>query len=533
MEPVVVFFMVAVFSAVSVLVTLLLSGKFNNIRLRQLSDELEERMGKLDELEVEKKDLQERVFELDKQLVNHVSERDRAIQQLESVEVLHKQNIANESARLQELQARHESVVAAQDSLMQQRSEAQQKLAALRAEHEARMEELANAREQLDTQFKGMAAEVLKATGDNLMEQAKEHFSQQSKSQTQQFTHQAQLNNSEMEKRHKDVRNLVNPINDRLEKFEQLVSQLEVKREGAYQGLTKELELMRGETLSLRDVTGSLNEAMKSSRARGLWGEHQLRRILEMSGMLKHIDFDEQRSALSGDSGENYVRPDAVVHVPGGIEVVIDAKTPLESYLEACNTDDDKLRGELLTRHAQSLRSHARSLGSKKYTEALAKSPDFTLMFVPADPILDVAMDTQPALWSDAWDKHRVLITTPGLLLAFLRTVALAWEQQHLQENAQEIAQHGTELHKRLGIYMKYVHDLGKSLQKTVDTYNRSVSSMEGRLLPQARRFEKLGIAESRMNESDKFEPVPVTTNPRELTSLEAREALASKALKT
>ena len=212
------------------------------------------------------------------------------------------------------------------------------------------------------------------------------------------------------------------------------------------------------------------------------------------------------------------------MRVPGGVQVVIDAKTPLTSYLDACNAEDDKQQEELLGRHARSLIGHARSLGAKKYTEAVTGSPDFTLMFVPADPILDSAMDVSPALWEDAWTKHRVLIATPGLLLAFLRTVALAWQQQALQQNAQEIAGQGMELYKRLRIYAGHVVDVGRSLGRAVDAYNKSIASMEARLLPQARKFEDLGPA-AHLAESDKvaaaakIEAVPRATTAPELLS--------------
>ena len=223
---------------------------------------------------------------------------------------------------------------------------------------------------------------------------------------------------------------------------------------------------------------------------RGHWGEQQLRNVLELSGMREHIDFFEQLTVGSGDSTG---RPDAVVRVPGGAQVVIDAKTPLDSYLEAHNTSDDERRQqELLQAHAGSLLGHARALGRRNYDAAVDGSPDFVVMFVPADPILDSAMDVQPTLWQDAWEKHQVLIATPGLLLAFLKTVALAWKEQSLQENARQIADASKELYDRLRIYLDHVAKMGRGLEQAVNSYNAGIGSLDSRVLPQARRLEEL-----------------------------------------
>ncbi|MCY3805216.1 MAG: DNA recombination protein RmuC [bacterium] len=387
------------------------------------------------------------------------------------------------------------------DEAARVRDEASRELSAVKAADQARMEQIERARQSLDTHFKGMAAEVLSANSEAFLKQAKEQFASQSK-----------LSESDLEKRQQAIDALVKPVRENLEKFERRVNEIEEKRQGAYEGLKTEVGL-------LRDVTGNLGEALRSSQMRGHWGEQQLRNVLELSGMSERIDFFEQLTVGSGDSTG---RPDAVVRVPGGAQVVIDAKTPLDSYLEAHNTSDDEQRQqELLQSHASSLMGHARTLGRRDYDAAISGSPDFVVMFVPADPILDSAMDVKPTLWQEAWDKHQVLIATPGLLLAFLKTVALAWKEQSLQENARQITDASKELYDRLRICLDHVAKMGRGLEQAVNSYNAGIGSLESRVLPQARRLEELDAATAKKIAA----PSPVEGVARQLSAPELAEA--------
>lgn len=387
------------------------------------------------------------------------------------------------------------------DEVARQRDEATVELGTLRKDHEVRIAEITKARQDLDTYFKGMAAEVLHANSEAFLKQAAERLASQSK-----------LSEAELAKRQQAIDALVKPVRENLEKFERRVNEIEEKRQGAYEGLKTEVGL-------LREVTGNLGEALRSSQMRGHWGEQQLRNVLELSGMREHIDFFEQ---LTVSTGESTGRPDAVVRVPGGAQVVIDAKTPLDSYLEAHNTNDDQQRQqELLQSHAGSLMGHARTLGSRNYDAAITGSPDFVVMFVPADPILDSAMDIQPGLWQEAWEKHQVLIATPGLLLAFLKTVALAWKEQSLQENARQIADASKELYDRLRIYLDHVARMGRGLEQAVNSYNAGIGSLDGRVLPQARRLEDLDAATAKTIAA----PSPVEGVVRQLAAPELATA--------
>ena len=391
-------------------------------------------------------------------------------------------------------------VIRQRDEAARQRDEAQVELGALRKDHEVRIAEITKAREDLDTYFKGMAADVLQANSQVFLQQAKEQLASQSK-----------LSEADLEKRQQAIDALVKPVQQNLDKFERRVGEIEKERKSAY-------DVLRTEVGRLRDVTGNLGEALKSSQIRGHWGEQQLRNVLELSGMREHIDFFEQ---LTVTTGESTGRPDAVVRVPGGAQVVIDAKTPLDSYLEAHNTSDDEQRQqELLQSHAGSLMGHARTLGRRDYDAAISGSPDFVVMFVPADPILDSAMDVQPTLWQEAWEKHQVLIATPGLLLAFLKTVALAWKEQSLQENARQIADASKELYDRLRIYLDHVAKMGRGLEQAVNSYNAGIGSLDSRVLPQARRLEELDAATAKKIAA----PSPVEGVARQLSAPELAE---------
>lgn len=358
------------------------------------------------------------------------------------------------------------------DAARRELARAEAEIAAVEADRTARTEEMAAARDQLDNQFKGLAADVLKESSEALLRQAKE-----------QFDGQRQLGAVELEQRKEAIDNLVAPIREGLTKLGAHADEIEKKRIGAYEQLTSQVA-------SLQRVAGSISEALRSPNIRGQWAEQELGNILELSGVRQHTSYYPQHTVRVPGS---VVRPDAVVKVPGGVRVIIDAKAPLENYLKAHEAEDDSQKLAHLTSHATAISKHAKDLGGRDYDAAVTGSPDFVLMFVPADPILDAAMKVQPTLWERAWQEHRVLIATPGLLLAFLRTVALAWQQQDMQDNAQEIADLGKELYDRLRVFAGHIDDMGAGLERARAAYNRGVGSLEGRVLPQARRFEKLG----------------------------------------
>lgn len=241
---------------------------------------------------------------------------------------------------------------------------------------------------------------------------------------------------------------------------------------------------------SVDNVAKDLHRTLQSPNRRGQWAEQSLTNILEDSGLREGVDYEVQFTVRDGDSR---LKPDAVVFMPKGIKVVIDAKAVWDSYQEAQLAPTDQAAESLLERHAATLLATAEDLCKKDYSGAVGGSPDFVLMFVPADPIVDAAMKVQPNLWEQAWRKHEVLVATPGTLMAFLRTVALAWQEHEINENAHQIADLGKELYTRLNTFTGHLQSMGESLDKALTAYNDGVGSLQRRVLPQARRFTKLG----------------------------------------
>ena len=409
-------------------------------------------------------------------------------------------------ARLEERSRQLEEVRAERDRARAELDGVRAELAALQseeAEHRARAAELEKARSQLDTKFKGIAADVLKDNSEELLKQIEAR---------------QKLSEADLQGRQQAINGMIKPVGEQLAKLEQQVNELDRKREGAYQTLSQQV-------VDLKDVAGGLRDVLKSSSGRGQWGEQHLRNVLELAGLQDRCDFEEQ-STVSG--GEGALRPDVVVRLPRGAKVVIDAKTPLQSYQRACEAQDAETRDHNLRCHAESLLSHAKLLGSKAYSGVVTSSLDFVVMYVPSDPILDAAVDVRPGLWDDVWRKHRVLIASPGLLIALLRTVALAWQQQDMRDNAKEIAEIGRDLFSSLKTYAKNVNKLGNGLRQAVGAYNDSVGTLESSLLRRARALTELGAVPSN-DEID--QPNLVETNVRPLTKLELASASDSDAL--
>ena len=331
----------------------------------------------------------------------------------------------------------------------------------------------AQRQEHMETHFKGLASDVLRSAAAELHERASE-----------QLTQQRELASSEHKAREAAITSLAQPIREGLESLRRHVDQSDKARSTATAQMHDQVERMIAETTLLRDV-------LHNPQLRGAWGEQSLHNMLEIAGLQQHVDFIPQLPLKADGHG---LRPDVVVSIPGGIEVVIDAKTPHEVYSKAVRAGDQDERKRLLEQHAAALFGHVRELGSRDYSRWVKESPDFVIMYVPTDPILDAAMEAKPAIWQDAIQQHKVLIATPGLLVAFLRTVALAWQQESIQKNAQQIADAGRALYGRLGTFAGHLGRVGSSLNAAVASYNKSVASFDSRLAVQARRFEKLGV---------------------------------------
>ncbi|GAA2293393.1 DNA recombination protein RmuC [Glycomyces scopariae] len=299
------------------------------------------------------------------------------------------------------------------------------------------------------------------------------------------------------------------PIADTLQRYETRLGDVERARVDAYAQLRIQLSGVADISEGLREQTGRLLGALRSPQVRGQWGEVQLRRIVEAAGMVEHCDFTEQHTASVDGRG---VRPDLVVKLSGGRTLVVDAKAPLQAYLQALEIEDEAGRDDLLRTHAKHLRRHAESLAGKEYWRAFDDTPEMVVLFVPADAFLDAALRGDPSLLEDAFARG-VVIASPATLMALLRTVAHTWRQEALARHAKEVHKLGRELHERLGSVAGHFARLGSSLEAAVGSYNAAVASVESRLLVTARRFTELEVA------GDPPEsPAPVVTPARRPT---------------
>ena len=317
----------------------------------------------------------------------------------------------------------------------------------------------------------------------------------------------------------------VAPLQATLDKVEVQLRELERARVSAYSALTEQVRTVGQTSVELREQTASLVGALRAPQARGRWGEMQLRRVVELAGMVDHCDFDEQATAMTDDG---IVRPDLVVRLAGGKQVVVDAKVSLAAYLTAAESRDDEVREERLRAHSRSLRTHVEQLAAKSYWRAFQPSPEFVVLFVPGEAFLAPALEHDPALLDDAMGR-RVVIATPTTLVAMLRTVAFAWQQDALTANAREVFELGRELYRRLGTLGGHVDKLGRSLTRSVEDYNATVGSLERSVLVQARRMAELRVAEGELGRPTPLEAVPrPVASPELVGSAEAAREVRS-----
>jgi len=316
------------------------------------------------------------------------------------------------------------------------------------------------------------------------------------------------------------------PLHEALVRVERQVGTLERDRVAQFSKVSMQLADVTTSTQALRSQTASLVGSLNASTIRGNWGEVQLRRVLEHAGLLARCDFDEQVSAVSGhDRG---VRPDVVVRLPGGKCLVIDAKVPMTAFLKAqADRIDTAERSRLLAAHATSLRGHVDSLSTKAYWSAFTNTPEMVVCFIPGDAILAAALAADPSLFEYA-QAHRVVLVSPGTLFALLRTVAFTWQQDALTANAQLLLKLGSELYSRLATLGSHASRMGASLQKSVESYNALVGTLESRVMVTARKMHELGLAETPLTQTG-----PVETAPRPLTAAELIAAQDSAVLDT
>jgi DNA recombination protein RmuC len=312
----------------------------------------------------------------------------------------------------------------------------------------------------------------------------------------------------DLAQRQQAIEGMVVPLRESLERVQAQLNSVERERAGSYSKLLEQVGTMRQTSEQLRTETAQLVTALRAPQVRGRWGEMQLRRAVEAAGMTEHVDFDEQATV---DTPEGKLRPDMVVRLVGGKNVVVDSKVAFSGYLEATEAKDDATRDARLKAHARHLRTHIDQLGAKSYWEHFSPSPEFVVCFVPADAFLDAALQQDSTLLERAFDQN-VVIATPSTLVALLRTIAYTWRQEALAANAAEVHKLGRELYQRLSTMGGHIDKLGRSLNTAVGDYNKTVSSIEGRVLVTARKMVDLKVVDP----SDTLDvPRQITETPR------------------
>jgi len=364
---------------------------------------------------------------------------------------------------------------------------------------EARMAELTAAKDALAAQFAEVGQKLLDEAQAKFLQRADERFRESETTSGQ------------------NIKALLQPVHDRLQRYEEGVARIEAERRDAFGVLHGQIEAMKAGQESVRAEASKLVNALRNApKARGRWGEQQLRNVLESCGLSEHADF---RAEVSVDVGEGArLRPDVIIRVPGGNALVIDAKVSLNDYQDAFGAVDDTERALGLQRHAAAMRAHVSTLGAKAYWTQFDEAPDYVIMFVPGEHFLSAALEQDPALWDYAFDR-RVLLATPTNLIAIARTVAAVWRQEKLAGEARQVAELGKELYARLSVMGTHVAKLGRNLGHANDAYNAFVGSLETQVLTQAKRFEDLNIdTAGRTIDS----PPPVEQTPRPLVKLAA-----------
>jgi DNA recombination protein RmuC len=321
------------------------------------------------------------------------------------------------------------------------------------------------------------------------------------------------LAKGELDLKERGIEGMVRPLREALDETGPQIERLERDRRETHGKLTQQLESLARSQDALNAQTRNLVQALRRPEVRGQWGELTLRRLVELAGMVEHCDFTEQQT-LATDSGR--LRPDMIVQMPAGRQIVVDVKTPLDAYLSAVEAGDDPARQAHLAQHANNLRQRVRELAAKKYWEQFEQAPDFVVLFIPGDQFLAAALDQDHAILEEAL-RQRVILATPTSLVALLRAVAYGWRQEQLSANAERIRDLGGELYQRILTLAEQLAALGASLDKSVGSYNALVGSFEARALPGARKLAELGVG----NDKTAPEPKQIETGVRKVPSAE------------
>lgn len=348
------------------------------------------------------------------------------------------------------------------------------------AAFEERARLMGDAKQALENAFKSLSAEALKNNNAAFLDLARTSLGE--------FQ---QVARGDLEKRQVAIDALVKPVKESLDKVDEKIHALERVREQAYGEIRQQFTQMGEAHALLRQETANLVKALRQPHVRGRWGEVQLRRVVEMAGMMKHCDFVEQESA---DTDEGKLRPDLIVRLPGNRQIVVDAKAPINAYLDAHEATDDDIRRQKIREHARLVRAHLQALSKKAYWEEFEHTPEMVVMFIPGEAFYSAALEADPELLDNAFSQN-VIIASPASLMALLKAASYGWRQESIADNARAISELGQELHKRLIGMSDHIARLGKNLEAATSSYNDAIGSLESRVLKSARKFKELGAA--------------------------------------
>ena len=363
--------------------------------------------------------------------------------------------------------------------LRERGAELQTRLEEERQQSAEKLKLITEAQRAFENSFKSLSADALKSNNQSFLDLAKASLAE--------FQQGAK---GDLEKRQIAIDALVAPVRASLDKVDEKIGALEKAREQAYGEMRQQFTQMAEVQTQLRDETGNLVKALRQPHVRGRWGEIQLRRVVEMAGMMKHCDFVEQESA--GDDEGRVFRPDLIVKLPGGRQIVVDSKAPISAYMDAHEATNDELRKAKILLHSQLMRRHLEALAKKTYWDQFQPTPEVVVMFIPGEAFFSAALEADPDLLDNGFGQN-VIIASPASLMALLKAASYGWRQESIVENVREMSELGRELHSRLGVMATHFLKLGKSLGSATDDYNSAIASFESRVLVSARKFKELG----------------------------------------